>query len=510
MIHPNRQTKDLRYITTLPIAGLFLIVAIFLGIPSVAADGVNLSIPQDIYYFPVGMQAALPISIVSTYSHDVTGTLSLMTVQENAASANENIKSLALSAFTDERTIMINVGESDVPADYRVTVIFTYDNGGQHSVVLPQLTVRYVTNPQAPAPDQTPLFGTDTLSSSSGSNPFGTGQLGQGPSNRPNVANNPDAAIINAQIPQDSQAFKSEVEREINQSEKEQDELLGYITTDPLIESLNRSLSAGGFMLEKTDIHPVSNSTGTFSQMYMSGKKTAVIDGSVNETHVMFAEESSHDPVPLPSVLVDNASYQDYLNSVTGNGFTLNQTGINVTLDQETIDLTYSNPDNRMLHASAEIENGSVIAFAGDSPVDPLSYAGPAIALASVLLLSAGIWYFARFREKDLPATVEPERKESPQEAANRLLNEAESDAARDLYPEAYRKTGRAIRIFLSHEIGDGAELTGGELENLIGAHKELTVKIRWVLNRAISVGFAKDAPDPGNFRKWLAVPGRS
>jgi hypothetical protein len=92
----------------------------------------------------------------------------------------------------------------------------------------------------------------------------------------------------------------------------------------------------------------------------------------------------------------------------------------------------------------------------------------------------------------------------TPREIALHLLDEAERDAARGIWPEAYRKTGRAIRIVLSHEIGCGDELTSGELEQLIGHSAGDREKIRGILDRCRMVGFAKDLPGPCEFREMI------
>ena len=165
--------------------------------------------------------------------------------------------------------------------------------------------------------------------------------------------------------------------------------------------SLNRSLSAAGYLPGPADVHPVSNDTGSFSLAYMSGTKSAVITGSVNEGHVPFAEESSHDPVLVPDALSANSTYREYAGRIAGNGFALNGTRINVTPEQESVNIVYSTPSSRMIYATAEIRDGTVVAFAGDNPDDPLAFAVPAAGLACVIFLSAGIWYLARFRGKD-------------------------------------------------------------------------------------------------------------
>jgi len=217
---------------------------------------------------------------------------------------------------------------------------------------------------------------------------------------------------------------------------------------------------------------------------------------------VPFAVETSQDPVPLPDPLTGNASYTEYTRTVAAAGFSLNRTTINATRDREEIDLAFAGPDNRIIHATAVLRNGTVTAFTGDCPGTLPAFAGPALALAVVILLSAGIWYFARFREKLPPPSVTPTSKETREDAAWRLLAEAEAEARRDRYPEAYRRTGRALRICLSCTIGDRKELTKGELERLIATVPGEAETIRRVLERCEAVGFAKDAPDPAEFQE--------
>jgi hypothetical protein len=95
----------------------------------------------------------------------------------------------------------------------------------------------------------------------------------------------------------------------------------------------------------------------------------------------------------------------------------------------------------------------------------------------------------------------EPDPPIRPREIAARLLDEAERDATHGIWPEAYRKTGRALLIVLSHEISYGDELTTGELEHLINSPAIQQDDLRWVLNRCLTVGFAREIPEPGEFQ---------
>ena len=213
---------------------VFIVVLFLLGvlfcIPAAGAVGVNLSTPQGVYYVIAGNEAVIPVTIVSTYNHDVTGTLSQAMIPENSGNGepgNESIKVRAFSAFTDERTVSLAVGESDVPADYLLTVTFAYDENGKRSATLPGIVIHFVTSPVPASANQVSLASTDAadtvaVSSSSGSAPAGNPQ-----------APGPAAALVNSQMPQDTRAFRDEMARKINQSEMEQDELLGTSRQTP-------------------------------------------------------------------------------------------------------------------------------------------------------------------------------------------------------------------------------------------------------------------------------------
>ncbi|MFA6364667.1 hypothetical protein [Methanoregula sp.] len=490
-------------------AAMLFIVVIFC-ISAASAGEVTLSTPQSGYYVLAGEEAVIPVTIVSTYDHDITGTLKQTEIPVNSGNTGSRVASVqtrAFSAFTEQRTVSLPVGRSDMPADYLVTISFDYPESGRRSSTLDGIIVHFVTSIEDAPKNQESLVSSDT------ENPVsGTSSAGSAPSEKPQ-AQSPETKLQNNQMSQDTSALRNQLAGKSNQSENEEkenveDELRGYIVADPLIASINRSLTGAGFALGKTDVSPVSNSSGSFLQTYSSGTKNAIITGTVLGTHVVSAEESSYNPIPLPDALLKNATYFEYGSRIAEKGFIYNQTRINVTPGRQTVALTYVNSQSRMIHVTAVLQNGTVVSVEGDNPDDPLAFAGPAIALACVLLISAGIWYLARIRPKEihiLHAEIpEPEPAESTREIALRLLDEAERDAARGAWPEAYRKTGRALRIFLSHEISRGDELTSRELEQLMGTSSGNTDTIREILNRCLYVGFAKDTPKPGELQQMI------
>jgi hypothetical protein len=489
--------------TTMRFSPAILILLIVFCIPTASAGEVSLATGQSVYYALAGTEAVVPISVASTWGHDVTGTLqqSMTRLTPGANGSHDTIvQSREFSAFAEPRTVPLPVGESDEPGDYLVTVAFRYDEGGARTATLGGIVVRFVTRMDGPADGGGARTGTDSVDTAAASPSSGTTPDDKPAADSPKE--NPEAALQNSQMTQDAPALRKQMAEENNRSEQVKDELLGIIMADPLVLSQSRSLAGAGFSLNRTGIVPASNRSGRFVLTYASGPKNAAIRGSVRESRVLFAEESADEAVPLPGALQDNATYREYGIRVAENGFVLSETRINSTPGRETVDITYTGSRTREIRLHAEILNGSVITVAGESPEDPLAAATPFIALLCAILISAGIWYLARFRQEDPPASGNtdpaPSGTKTPREIALHLLDRAEEDAARGSWPEAYRKTGRAIRIVLSHELGQGGELTGGELERLTGHFAGETGRLGEILHRCQLVGFAKDGPHTG------------
>lgn len=489
-------------------AAIFFLL-ILLAIPAACAGEVTLSTPQSGYYVPVGEEAVIPLTIVSTYDHDITGTLKQSKVLVNPATTGSQaatLQSRDFSAFTEPRTVSLAVGKSDVAADYLLTITFVYQENGERSSTLGEIGIHFVTAIGDTPKKQEKLVSTDSANPDAGTSSPGSSESSSSAENPAEIS--PSEELQNNQMSQDTSALRNQLAGETNESGNKENELLGYIRADPIVASLDHLLAGAGFTPDKTDITLVSNRSGSFLLTYSSGEKTAGIRGTLVDTHALFAEVSSDAAIPLPEALLNNITYQEYGSRVGQKGFVRNETRINVTPGRETVDITYADSRNRFIRLKAALMNGTVVSVEGQSPDDPPAFLVPVVALASVILISVGIWYLAKIRPKDIPDPREPlpgqEPGKSPREAARHLLDEAESEAARGTWPEAYRKAGRALRIYLSHEISRGDELTCGEVERLIGSREGDSEEIRGILERCRSVGFAKSRPDPGEFKEII------
>jgi len=483
--------------------GILVILAVFLCIPAAGAAEVALSTPQSEYYVLTGEEAIIPLTLVSTYDHDITGTLSQVMIPGNSGGSSSagKIQSRVFSAFTDSRTASLPVGRSETPADYRLVLTFSYPEDGGRISTLGEIRIHFVTDPDDKNPDENPLISTDSANPQITPTPVSVSQ--ESPEKQ-----TAESKLQNNQLSQDTTALKNQMMQESNQSEKSMSDILDYIMNDPLTTPLMQSLTGAGFTLEKTDISPVSDTSGTFLLTYSSGTMKARIKGVVKETRVQFAEESSGDPIPLPDALLENTTFNEYGTRIADKQFLRKMSSINVTPDMTAVDLVYSNPQNRILHVNAVIENRTVTRLETDNPDDLFPQLVSALALICAIILSAGIWYLARHRpienvdlgnEPGVPGTIRDLRK-----SAEQLLNEAEEDARRGIYPEAYRKTGRALRIICSHESGTGHELTNQDVEQLLCSGSGNAKKMMGILDRCRAVGFAKGTPEPGEIREMI------
>ncbi len=485
---------------------VLILIAVIL--PGSAAQ-VSLSAPQNEFYFPAGEEAIIPLTIVSTYDHDITGTLKTVMIPVNAGTdgsgpRDTSVHTQSFSAFTELRTVPLAVGRSDTPGDYFLTILFSYPEGGGRTSTMGPVKVHYITEIGNPPANHEQATSTDSA------NPAAAPGSDRSPPEKRPQGNDPATALQNSQLAQDVTALQDQMAKEHDQSVNSENELLQHVRADPLVQSLESSLSGAGFSLNKTEIFPVSNRSGNFILRYSSGPEDVTISGVMQETRALFAEESSEAAVPLPDILTGNVTYQEYHARVTENSFLQTRARLNVTPGTETVNLTFSNPAHRIVRLDAYIENGTLVTVEGESPEDPFATLTPVAGLVAVLLISAGIWHLARTHRNDLPvpdiAGRVPGPDRSIREIAGSLLDEAEQDAARGSWPEAYRKTGRAIRIVLSHEKGCGDELTSGQVEQILDACCGDTETIRWVLGRCRLVGYAKDLPVAGEFPLMVGI----
>lgn len=486
---------------------LLLVISFFVIVPISAAE-VTFSTPHTEFYVLTGEEGSIPLTIASTYDHDVTGTLEMIMTVANSSggevSPAKSVQAREFAAFTGERTVTLSIGKSDSPGDLLLDINFDYAEGGGRTVALHGIIVHFVAGIEDTGEDSGPLVSTEMANPNAGQ---GQGQGGTAPTTN-QQAGDPEAVLQNNQMAGDISALREQLAEEMNRSRMREDELLGYVMADPLIRSLVEPLEDAGFTVVETDITPVTNVSGDFLLTYASGREGAMIQGSLRDREVLVAEESSDALVPLPGALQDNTTYQEYGGRVAENGFVRSRTVMNATPDKMAVDLTYVNTQDRAIHLRATIINGTLTEIEGDNPDDPWSFAASFLPFMMVLLISAGIWYLARTWPDNPPHALEDSGESrssmTHREAVLQLLDEASEDAAGGSYASAYRKTARALRVYLSHEAGDGRELTNDESERLIGCYAANREKIQTLFDGCRRVGFAKATPDPGELQEMI------
>jgi hypothetical protein len=138
-------------------AVLFLILVSALMVPpALAAGNVKLDTDQQEYYFVVGSSADIPITVTSTYSDILQGTIRLSTEEQlqqpglSMISTQNRVYPCEVKPGTDIK--VISVGTSATPRIYRLHITYYYDSPSPVEATLPEILVHFVSDPQRTRP----------------------------------------------------------------------------------------------------------------------------------------------------------------------------------------------------------------------------------------------------------------------------------------------------------------------------------------------------------------------
>lgn len=166
-------------------------------------------------------------------------------------------------------------------------------------------------------------------------------------------------------------------------------------------------------------------------------------------------------------------------------------------------DLTTGQMAGENENETAEEGNGTgILPAEKPSPVNYFMYG----MIAFIALLAAMCcWLLSRRLKSKGNTPVAPDMPPAPvptdhSTEALHLLAAAESVWAENEYAVAYGLAGQALRLFLSHEYGDGRQATVAEIASLINRTGPGSAPVMDLLERCSDVEFAKGAPDPLEF----------
>lgn len=498
-----------------------LLIFLCVVISSVCAAGITLSADQNEYYFSLGENADIPVAIVSDFDRSIDGTLQFLTTEQlqtvGTVMTSSNNRMYSYSITPGNSQITLSAGSSDVEKNVRVQVTYDYTDTAPVQVRLPEIIIHFVSKPPPSSSTQSPI----TSSSAPGSvnSPMTSSvqivqqsmsfqqQTGQ---QQTGQQNNVQQAISNNQMPQDAAALKSQLQQEASQKEKNQNEFNQRLAADPLIQQVNATLAADGFILQSLNANPQGTDEGTFTMSYKNPAGDLVdLQGTMSEGIVPSVLERSASSVNVTAPLSANTTYQSFENDLKGQGFKRNQTLMNVTLSGATVNITYLSGKGEPAYVNAIIERVNVTHVSLDIGKVETNYLFIGLIVSLLIIIGLIIWWMYRklVTQKKILSPSGPLFRPAPvaldyKKEAMRLLEEAEKSFALQNYPEAYGLAGRAARIFLSYESGDKRELTNAEIAPLLAAsgYAGQSAAIMVQLERCSDVEFAKGIPDTGEF----------
>ena len=498
-----------------------MLILLCLTISSVCAAGITLKADQNEYYFSLGESADIPVAIVSDFDRSIDGTLQFSTVEQSQTAGtvmtSSNNRMYSHSIPPGNSQITISSGSSDVEKNVRVQVTYDYTDTAPVQVRLPEIIIHFVSKPPPSSGSQSPI--TSSSAPGNGNSPMTSSvqivqqsmsfqqQTGQQLTGQ---QNNVQQSISNNQMPQDAAALKAQLQQETAQKEKNQNEFNQRLAIDPLVQQVNATLAADGFIRESQNANPKSADEGTFTMSYQNpaGDKMN-LQGTMTGGIVPSVLEQSASAVNVTAPLSANTTFQSFASELNRQGFLRNQTLMNVTLSGATVNITYLSGQGVPAYVNATIdrENVTQVSF-GISKVET-NYLFIGFTVALLIILGFIIWWMYRRlkAQKKIMSPAGPLFRPAPVELdykkeALRLLKEAEKSFTRGEYQDAYGLAGRAARTFLSFELGVRYELTNAELASVLTASGLATQykSVIALLERCSDVEFAKGQPDAGEF----------
>jgi len=502
--------------------GILILLLLFAGmvVLPVSAAEITFTAESSDYYIPLGQSADIPILVMSSYDHDIDGTLQFTTVEQLQntgtvmTSTKNRVYTNTVSPGASQMTI--SGGTSSVEKIMQVQVVYDYTDTSPVQVTLPPITIHFGSQVPQASTTQTPV--TSTSGAGSGSVPTSSSvQIVQQSVSVQQQAGRDGTlqqALSNSQQSQDAGALKEQLQREAEKAALDKAAFEEALSRDSLLGSVNESLAADGFARQSLSSNPASGTSGSFSMEYRNpAGESVTVSGSMEDGAIPSVTEQSAAPVNVTAPLASNTTFQSMAEQLKNQGYSRNSTAMNVSASGSTINLTYQDPQGKQAFINATTDGGNVtrisLAAEKEAPFDYLPLVA-GIAIGAVVLIAAWVMY-RKLRNRPVPVRLTPVSEtlfEEPfdhRKAARELLAQAESAYQKGQPADACGLAGQALRLFLSCENGVRRELTNTELVSLLVSRNQNTQKVREILEQCTDVEFAKGSPGEGDFPAMIA-----
>jgi hypothetical protein len=484
-------------------------------IPPVLAAGINLSVAQQEYFFTTGEPADIPVLADSTFPYGMNGTLQFSTDQQLQKAGTILISTRnrvsRITILPGRSFLNLSTGTASSPTDYRVHISFDYIDPAPVNVSLPEIIVHIGTSPSGTGTVQSPVISTS-----------GPGSPDVPVTSSVHVVEK--AVSVREQAGSDStrQSSAAAGRPQLNQSEmlqqaadkarqeREASAFDAKLALDPLVLDVNRSLAAEGFVRQSLDEQPSDEENGTFQMVYRQGAGgKVVVQGSMMSGTVRSVREQAGTAINGSAILAANTSFQSFRAILAGEGYGHTETVVNRTLTDASLSALFTRTDGKNAFVNITAEGDHVTRVTLEKETGAMEPAAMIFPLIAAAVIAACIWFvYRKFCRKtgDNQAGIAGPVAElfDHRKEAGRLLAEARVAYDRRDRHDAYGIAGRALRLFLSYEYGDGTEASSGEVLALLSIPAGDIPDFSSILAQCDEVMFAKGDPDAGRFAAVL------
>ena len=465
--------------------GPYLVMGFILLVIPIANAGlfnsgdITLSVDQRDYYFMVGEDAIIPLHIENTYGKEINGILTYTYTQEinrgGMYMSYSNSQSTTFSVKKGKTTQNLNFGTSDNPATLDIDLKFVYTEKEPRVVNLEGIRIHFVTDESQKKNQPGGKSASSEKYSPPQQNPFSQMQRQiDEMMRRSQQPQNPQQALQNNQMAQDSSALKKEIENQIRKQQEMKREFREKLFQNPELQKEHRELLSRGYNLTDADFNPISNDTGSFELRYQNLKgEKASISGEMNKGKIENLKKDTPEMRrELLNKLQQNEQFQEYQKQLQKEGYSRQNIEISHEKEKTIIKVNYANRENETATIKAEVVNNTIKNVELQSE-EKENYWWILLAL---LLLAALYLIYKRLSKKSKPELEVKKKIEKPfdyRSESIRLIEKSKRLFEQKRYKDAYGTAAQGLRLFLSYENRLNKEVTNDEIINFLKNNKK-------------------------------------
>jgi hypothetical protein len=528
---------------------VLLSLFIFLvSLHAVYAQDILFSSEQTEYYFKIGEEAIIPIEINSTYGKQISGILQYTIAQQinqgNVQFSNSNTEAKSLVINEENQKISLNLGTSDTPSNLIMNLNFNYNENGDRTVPLDPIIIHFVSDDSQKNNQQNKTQSSSQPNTQSKQQDLFSQQeqqmeqrlnellenqqdlfsqqeqqmeqrLNELLENQQNPSQNQQQRLQNNQLSQDSSALKQQIQKQVQQQEQIKKEFEKQLSSNNDFLNRHQKLLENGYNVTNEILNPMSNDTGSFDIKYKNTDgKWATLQGNMkNGTITELKQQTQDRQEKLLEKLKQNTLFQQFHNQLVTEGFSQKDINFQDDENETNIILQYENQKHNNAKITANFENDEIkrvtLEDNSSNSSNLILLILSVVAIVSVISVYFVIKKFLKkktFTINDSSPTIPKFKSLEHIIESKKLISQAQQYHDKGEYKEAFGTAGKAIRLFLSYDVGLKREITSEELIRLIQKHNYPIDAIRECLKITDLVEFAKSNATEDDFQKIISL----